>query len=412
MGTTLSAVPDPHSFRCKHGSYFVYRARPNPTETHLNMAYTIGVPRETAPGEKLVALVPEVVAKLVKSGASVIVESKAGDSAFVSDDDFAEAGARISTREEALASDIVLKVQPPTDDEIGLLRADSVLISFLSPLDKPAISKALAARRVTALAMELVPRISRAQKMDALSALSSIGGYRAVLNAAAAIPKFFPLLTTAAGTVRPANVLVLGAGVAGLQAIATARRLGARVSAYDIRDAVREEVQSLGATFVELPLEIDDMQDQGGYAKALVEEKAARQTELLVPFISKSDVVISTALIPGRKAPVLITKDAVDAMSPGSIIVDMAAANGGNCELAQADTVVDHNGVTIFGPTNLPAEMAIHASQLYSKTLLAVVQDFTDESGFHVNFEDEVFQGACVSHDGAVVHERVKSLLA
>jgi NAD(P) transhydrogenase subunit alpha len=259
--------------------------------------------------------------------------------------------------------------------------------------------------------MELVPRISRAQKMDALSALSSIGGYRAALIAAEALPKFFPLLTTAAGTVRPANVLVLGAGVAGLQAIATARRLGARVSGYDIRDAVRDEVQSLGATFVELELEMEDMQDAGGYAKALADEKARRQTELLVPFIQKSDVVISTALIPGRKAPVLITEDAVKGMHDGSVIVDMAAANGGNCELTQTGEVVVRHGVKIFGPTNLPAEMSVHASQLYSRTILAILEDFTDENGFTVNFEDEVFQGACVTHAGEIVNERVKSLV-
>ena len=218
-------------------------------------------------------------------------------------------------------------------------------------------------------------------------------------------------MTTAAGTVRPANVLVLGAGVAGLQAIATAKRLGARVSGYDIRDAVREEVQSLGATFVELELEIDDMQDSAGYAKAMLEEKADRQTELLVPFIGKSDVVVTTALIPGRKAPILITAEAVKAMHPGSVIVDMAASNGGNCELTQPGKTVVEHGVTIFGPLNLPAEMAVHASQLYAKTLLAVVEDFTEESGFVVNFDDEVFAGACVTHDGQVVHERVKGLL-
>lgn len=375
------------------------------------MAYTIGVPTERTPGEHLVALIPEVVARLTKSGASVILEKGAGDQAFYADSEFEEAGARMVTREEAFGADVVLKVQPPTDDEIALLKENAVLIGFLSPLDNPSISSKLAARKITALSMELVPRISRAQKMDALSALSSIGGYRAVLNAASALPKFFPLLSTAAGTVRPANVLVLGAGVAGLQAIATAKRLGARVSGYDIRDAVRDEVQSLGGTFVELELEMDEMQDSGGYAKALMEEKAKRQTELLVPFIQKSDVVVSTALIPGRKAPILITEEAVKGMHDGSVIIDMAAANGGNCELTEPGEMTIKHGVKIFGPTNLPAEMPVHASQLYSRTLLAILEDFTDENGFTVNFDDEVFAGACVSHGGEIVNERVKELV-
>ncbi len=375
------------------------------------MAYTIGVPTERTHGENIVALIPEVVARLTKSGASVILEKGAGNHAFYADNEFEEAGARIGTREEAFGADVVLKVQPPTDDEIALLRENAILIGFLSPLDNPSISSKLAARHITALSMELVPRISRAQKMDALSALSSIGGYRAVLTAAYYLPKFFPLLTTAAGTVRPANVLVLGAGVAGLQAIATAKRLGARVSGYDIRDAVRDEVQSLGATFVELELEMDEMQDSGGYAKALVEEKAKRQTELLVPFIQKSDVVVATALIPGRRAPILITEDAVKGMHDGSVIIDMAAVNGGNCELTEPGEMTVKHGVKIFGPTNLPAEMPVHASQLYSRTLLAILEDFTDENGFTVNFDDEVFAGACVSHDGKIVNERVKALV-
>ena len=375
------------------------------------MAYTIGVPAERTPGENLVALVPETVGRLMKTGASIIIEKGAGVSAHYPDSEFQEAGARIGNREEALGADIVLKVQPPSDEEIQAITEKAMLIGFLSPLDKPSIIAKLAARKVTALSMELVPRISRAQKMDALSALSSIGGYRAVLYAASTLPKFFPLLTTAAGTVRPANVLVLGAGVAGLQAIATAKRLGARVSGYDIRDAVREEVQSLGASFVELELEIGDMQDSAGYAKAMMEEKAKRQTELLVPFIGKSDVVVTTALIPGRPAPILITAEAVKAMHEGSVIVDMAATNGGNCELTRpGETVVEH-GVTIFGPLNLPAEMAVHASQLYAKTLLAVIEDFTEEGEFVVDFDDEVFAGACVTHDGQVVNERVKGLL-
>jgi H+-translocating NAD(P) transhydrogenase subunit alpha len=376
------------------------------------MPYTIGVPKETFPGERMVALIPEVIVRLIKSGATVQVERGAGSSAFYSDADFEKAGATLVSKDQAFASDIFVKVKPPNDSEIALMKEGGAYIGFMNPLDEPEISNKMAARGTTSLSMEMVPRISRAQKMDALSALSSIAGYRAVLVAAASSPKFFPLLTTAAGTVRPSNVLVLGAGVAGLQAIATARRLGAKVSAYDIREAVKEEVQSLGAAFVELELEGQDSSDSGGYAKALVEEKAKQQTKLLVPVIGNSDVVVSTALIPGRKAPILITEDAVKAMAEGSIIVDMAAQNGGNCELTVPGETVVRHGVTIIGNTNLTTDMSVHASQLYARTLLAMLQDFTDENGFAEKDDDEVFTGSCVTRGGIVVNERVKSLLS
>lgn len=376
------------------------------------MAYTIGVPKETADGERMVALVPDVVQRLVKAGATVQVERGAGASAHYSDTEFESAGAVLVDRSAALASDVVVKVRPPDEAEVAAMKKGGAYIGFMNPLDDPKSCERMANHGLTGLAMELVPRISRAQKMDALSALSSIGGYRAVLDAASALPKFFPLLTTAAGTVKPSNVLVLGAGVAGLQAIATARRLGARVSAYDIREAVREEVQSLGATFVELEIDMGDQQDSGGYAKALVEEKAKQQVALLVPHIGKSDVVVSTALIPGRPAPTLISEDAVKAMAPGSVIVDMAAVNGGNCTLTVPGKTVVQHGVTIIGATNLTADMAVHASQLYSRTLLAMLQDFTDENGFKPNPEDEVYTGSCVCRDGQVVNERVKNLLS
>jgi NAD(P) transhydrogenase subunit alpha len=375
------------------------------------MAFTVGVPRERETGERRVALVPEVVARLKKENINVVVEAGAGDAAFHPDAAYTEAGATISDRVAAFGADVVVKVQPPTPEEIGMLTSGTVYIGFLAPLDQPDVSEQLARQGVTALSMELVPRISRAQKMDALSAMASLAGYKAVLMAADALPKFFPLLTTAAGTIRPANALILGAGVAGLQAIATARRLGARVSGYDIRDAVREEVQSLGATFVELPLEIADMQDAGGYAKAMAEEKARRQTELLVPFIGKSDVVITTALIPGRPAPTLITEEAVAAMAPGSVIVDLAAPNGGNCVLTRPGETIVHGGVQIIGHTNLPAEMPVHASQLYARTLMAMIQEFAADGQFTPNFEDDIFKGACVAHGGEVVNERVKGLL-
>ncbi|GIV59091.1 Re/Si-specific NAD(P)(+) transhydrogenase subunit alpha [Rhodocaloribacter litoris] len=375
------------------------------------MALTVGVPGESAPEERLVALVPEVAGRLVKKGMTVRVEAGAGAGAYYPDAAYEAQGAQIVDREAAFAADVVLKVNPPDDAEIGLLRKGSVLIGFLRPLDRPEVAERLARQGVTALSMELVPRISRAQKMDALSALSSVGGYRAALIAATALPKFFPLLTTAAGTVRPANVLVLGAGVAGLQAIATARRLGARVSAYDIREAVREEVQSLGATFVDLPFETQEDKETGGYARALPEEKARQQTKLLVPHIAAADVVITTALIPGRPAPLLVTEEAVAAMQPGSVIVDMAAPSGGNCALTRpGDTVVEH-GVQIFGPLNLPATMPVHASQLYARTLMAMLFEFADGEAFRPDFEDEIFKGACVTYDGEVVHERVRGLL-
>ncbi len=375
------------------------------------MPYTIGVPRETADGERLVAMVPEVVARLVKAGATVVVERGAGAEAFYSDAAFEKVGATPGSREDAFGADILVKVRPPSEEEIPLMKQGGAYIGFMAPLDTPELSRSIASRGTTALSMELVPRISRAQKMDALSALSSIAGYRAVLLASTLLPKFFPLLTTAAGTVRPSNVLVLGAGVAGLQAIATARRLGAKVSAYDIRDAVAEEVQSLGASFVELEIESQDSSDSGGYAKALAEEKAKQQVSLLVPFIGKSDVVVTTALIPGRPAPLLISEEAVQAMAEGSVIIDMAASNGGNCALTEPGRTVVKHGVKIVGATDLTSDMSVHASQLYAKTLLAMLQDFTDENGFAPNEEDEVFTGSCVTRGGEVVHERVKSLL-
>ena len=376
------------------------------------MAFRIGVPKERAEGERRVALVPETVARLTKEGFEVVVEAGAGLSAFHTDADYQAAGAEIGSEDAPFKADLFATVQPPDDDVMSRLRSGQVVLGFLSPLDRPELVGRLAERGVTGLSMELVPRISRAQKMDALSAMASLAGYKAVLVAANTLPKFFPLLTTAAGTIRPANVLVLGAGVAGLQAIATARRLGARVSAYDIRDAVREEVQSLGAQFVELELEVADMQDAGGYAKAMAEEKARRQTELLVPHIGRADVVITTALIPGRPAPLLVTEEAVHAMAPGSIVIDLAAPNGGNCALTKPGKTVRSGGVAVMGPLNLPATMPTHASYLYSRTLLAMITEFATSEGFTPDFEDDIFKGACVTYGGDVVHDRVKTLLA
>ncbi|NBC15897.1 MAG: Re/Si-specific NAD(P)(+) transhydrogenase subunit alpha [Bacteroidetes bacterium] len=371
----------------------------------------IGVPKERASGERRVALVPETVDRLVKSGFEVVVETGAGDAALFPD--AAYTAATIGDQESVWQSDIVVKVQPPVDAELQHVRAGQVVLGFLSPLDQPAMIEQLASRGATALSMELVPRISRAQKMDALSAMASLGGYKAVLLAAHTLPKLFPLMTTAAGTIKPANVLVLGAGVAGLQAIATAKRLGARVAGYDIRPAVKEEVESLGAGFLELQLETQDAQTEGGYAKELAQEIQQRQPELLRPHIANADVVITTALIPGRPAPLLITEDAVQDMKPGSIVIDMAAPNGGNCAITKPDeTVTTEGGGVVLGPTNLPSEMAVQASELYARTLFALIDEFAEDGEFTPNFDDEIFAGACVAHDGEVLNERVKGLLA
>ena len=374
------------------------------------MAFTIGVVKETEPGEKRVAMVPEVIGRLIKKDFAVVVESGAGEGAFISDDAYREAGAKVVSRDEVYSADIMTRVHPPSAEEAALLKSGSYLISFLRPLDDPEGVARLAKQGVTSFSVEMVPRTTRAQKMDALSAMGSIGGYKAVLEAARSLPKFFPLLTTAAGTMRPARVLILGAGVAGLQAIATARRLGAIVSAYDVRPEVREEIESLGGKFVELDFESASGVGEGGYAKALDADKQQLQTELLIPHIGGSDVVITTALIPGRKAPVLIVEEAVKQMPDGSVIVDLAAPNGGNCALTVPGETVVRHGVTIHGTLNLPAEMAIHASSMYSRTLSAFITEFVKDGALELDFEDEILKGSCVTHGGEIVNERVASL--
>ncbi len=375
------------------------------------MPMSLGVPAETAPGERRVALTPDTAARLVKEGYAVCVEHGAGDAAFHPDEAYREAGARVVPRAEALACDVLALVQPLPDADLAALKPGAVVVGLLAPLDEPAQIARLAGRGVTALAMELVPRISRAQKLDALSAMSSIAGYKAVLMAADALPRYFPLLTTAAGTVKPAQVLVLGAGVAGLQAIATARRLGARVSAYDIRAAVKEEIESLGATFIELDLRAQDDAAAGGYAKALAQDEQQRQIDALATHIGKMDVVISTALIPGRKAPLLISERAVEAMPAGSVIVDLAAPNGGNCALTRPGETTLAHGVTILAPLNVPALVPVHASQLYARTVSNLLLEFTKDGQLTLDFDDDILKGACVARDGAVVNERVRSLL-
>jgi len=356
-----------------------------------------------------VALVPEAARGLVKGGLEVVVEAGAGASAFFSDAIYMDAGANVADAATALGSDAVLKVQPPTPDEVGRLRAGAVLISFLQPATNADVVAALAKQKVSAFSLDLVPRISRAQSMDALSSQAGIAGYKSVLLAANHLPKFFPLLMTAAGTVAPARVLVMGAGVAGLQAIATSRRLGAVVEAYDVRPAVKDEVHSLGATFLELPLEAQE--GTGGYAREQSEDFLRRQRELIGDRVAASDVVITTAAIPGRKAPILVTADMVRRMRPGSVIVDLAAETGGNAELTKPGEIIQVGGVTIDGTRNLPSTMPVHASQLYSKNVSTLLLLLVKDGALKLDFNDEIVKGACVTYDGAIVNPRAKELV-
>jgi len=352
----------------------------------------VGVPKETAQGERRVALVPEIVSKLAGSGLDVVVESGAGEAASFTDDAFKEAGAALG---DPWSAELVAKVRKPTEDETGRLGEGQVLVGFLQPLTDPEGIEQLASQGVIAFAMESIPRITRAQPMDALSSQATVSGYKAVVLAADRLPRFLPMLITAAGTVTPSKVLVIGAGVAGLQAIATARRLGAVVSGFDVRPVVKEQVESLGATFLELGVVGEET--EGGYARELSEEEQRRQQEELEARIGDFDVVVTTALIPGRPAPKLIPRSAIESMRPGSIIVDLAAEAGGNAELTRADEDVVHHGVTILGPTNLPSTMPYHASQLYARNVSALVQHLAPEGELQLDFEDEITAGACVT---------------
>src|ERR1051326_2793874 len=364
----------------------------------------IAVPKETAAGEKRVALIPDALPSLIKAGFTVLVESGAGQTAYFQDSDYEKAGAKIVPGAARLFADahLLVKVQKPTDGEIAMMPEGAVLISFLYVVGNPELAKRLAGRKITALAMELIPRISRAQSMDALSSQANIAGYKAVLIAASSLHRFFPMLMTAAGMVTAAKVLVLGAGVAGLQAIATARRLGAQVWGYDVRPVVKEQVESLGAKFLQFELSGKDLEDKGGYAKELSQEDKVRQQQWLADQTKEFDVVITTALIPGRPAPRLITKETVARMRPGSIIVDLAAETGGNCELTKADEVVVAHGVTIHGPTNLPSTMSVHASQLYARNITELVKSITKDGKLNLNFDDEILKAACVTHEGQI----------
>jgi NAD(P) transhydrogenase subunit alpha len=373
----------------------------------------IGVPKETAEGERRVALVPEVVKKLTGQNQEVLVQRGAGAGALIPDAMFEEAGARlIDDAADALGAEIVLKVAAPSAEEIVRLGADSVLIGFLGPLTNAEGIRAIAATGATSFAMEAIPRISRAQSMDALSSQANIAGYRAALIGAQELGRYYPMLMTAAGTIRPATVLVLGAGVAGLQAIATARRLGAVVQGFDVRAAVKEQVQSLGATFLEFDLG-GDLEGAGGYAKELTPEQQQRQQELMAEAIGKVDVVITTALVPGRRAPILVTEEAVRLMKPGSVVVDLAGEQGGNCELSEPGQSVLRHDVKILAPLNVPSTMAEHASQLYGRNVQSLLGlMLSDEGALALDFDDEVIAGACITRGGEIVHEGAKAAAA
>ena len=368
----------------------------------------VGVIEETSPGERRVALTPAVLPALAKSGIEVVVAAGAGQAAGYSDDAYREKGAQVVTaRDKVLRSPVIVRVQA-LDADHELVSRDSVVIGLCTPLAAPPALLALAERGVTIFGMELMPRITRAQSMDTLSSQSNIAGYKAVLLAAESLPKIFPMMTTAAGTLAPARVLVIGAGVAGLQAIATARRLGAVVEAYDVRPAVKEQVESLGAKFVELPLEAADAEDKGGYAKAQDEDFYRRQREMMARVVAASDAVITTAQVPGKTAPILVTAQMVAGMAPGSVIVDIAAGQGGNCELTKPDQTVTKDGVTVLGPTNLPATVPNHASQMYAKNISSFLAHLVKDGELRIDLEDEITRETLVSRGGQVVHPRVR----
>ena len=379
----------------------------------------VGIPTETSRGERRVAIVPASVSPLTEAGLDVVVEAAAGESAGFPDTAYADKGARIATDRASVFkdADIVLQVRMAAAAgeagvaDLNLVRRQQVIVGLSEPLIGAQSAKALAERGVTAFSMELIPRITRAQSMDALSSMATIAGYKAVLIAAAQLPRMFPMLMTAAGTLTPARVFVVGAGVAGLQAIATARRIGAKVEAYDVRPAVKEQVESLGAAFVELPLETGGSEDAGGYARAQDDAFYQRQREMMSQVVAASHVVITTALIPGKAAPLLVTADMIAGMAPGSVVVDLAAERGGNCEPTQADQEVVRGGVTILGPTNLPSTVPFHASQMYSNNITTLLLHLVKDGELVCDPDDEITQGTLVSRDGQVVHPRVLETL-
>jgi NAD(P) transhydrogenase subunit alpha len=372
----------------------------------------IAVPREKLPGEARVALVPESVKKLIAAGVEIGIETGAGMGAGFPDADYEFAGASVMGRDDLLAeTDILACVNRPETDDISKLKAGTVIIGFLKPLDEPAALQPIISKKLSAFAVELVPRTTRAQSMDALSSMATVAGYKAVLIAAERLPRMFPMLMTAAGTVPPAKVLVLGAGVAGLQAIATARRLGAVVEAYDVRAAAGQDVKSLGAKFLEVDLGGIETQDAGGYAKELSPEALQRGRDMIAKRAAVSDVIITTAQVPGRKAPLMLTEEAINSMKPGTIVIDLAAATGGNCALTKPGEEVDRNGVIILGPLNLPATVAGHASQLYSRNLTSFMGLINDKGNLKIDMNDDIIKGACVTYQGGDVHPKVAAAL-
>jgi len=378
----------------------------------------VGVPKETFPGERRVALIPASVATLLQLGLHVKIEAGAGEAAGFSDAQYRDKGAQIAaSRHDVFTCDVVVQVRAlganPQAGQADLPMMDrgQVIIGTCDPLGMPRQAQEMAERGATLFSLELMPRISRAQSMDVLSSMATIAGYRAVLLAATALPKLFPLLTTAAGTITPAKVFIVGAGVAGLQAIATARRLGAVVSAYDVRAAVKEQVQSLGCRFVEMPLETDQAEGQGGYAKAMDEEFYRRQREFMLRVVADHDVVITTAAVPGKKAPILITAEMVAAMAPGSVVVDVAAERGGNCELTRPGETFVSGGVTILGPTNLPSEAPYHASQMFAKNLTTFLAHLIKDGRLRIDLDDEITRETLVARDGQVVYPKVREAL-
>jgi len=378
----------------------------------------LGFVSESFPGERRVAMVPGAVGGFAKTGAELIMEAGAGREAGFPDAEYAEKGVRVTGREEVFAAaDVILQVRGPGANpamgaaDVARMRRGQTAIGFGKPLTAVEAARELAGRGVSFLAMELMPRITRAQSMDALSSMATIAGYKAVLIAANSLPRMFPMLMTAAGTVSPARLLVIGAGVAGLQAIATARRLGAVVSGYDIRAAVKEQIESLGARFVVLEIEGGGAEDKGGYAKAMGEDFYRRQRELLAAVLAQQQVVITTAAVPGKKAPILITREMVSAMAPGSVIVDIAAERGGNCELTQLGETVDAGGVSILGPLNLPSSIPYHASQMYAKNIATFVKYLIKDGRLVLDRDDEIVRETLVTHAGEVVHPRVRELM-
>ncbi|MBL7904806.1 MAG: Re/Si-specific NAD(P)(+) transhydrogenase subunit alpha [Bacteroidales bacterium] len=372
---------------------------------------TIGILKES-PGENRVAMLPESVATLVKMNVNLLVEAGAGLTSFASDKQYEEAGAKVQTKKDVISgADLLIRIQPPTDEEIALMKAGQVIMSVLNPYFNGELIRELAMRNITAFSMDVVPRTTRAQAMDILSSMATVAGYKAVLTAANSLPKFFPMFMTAAGTIKPANILILGAGVAGLQAVATSRKLGGVVYVFDVRAAVKEEVVGLGGKFVEVEGAIDD-KAAGGYAVEQTEEFKQRQAKAIHDQAVKSDVIICTAQIPGKRAPLLIKKDTVEAMMPGSVIIDLAASTGGNCEVTKDNETIVHQGVKVIGNSQFPTDMPTDASRMFGKNMINFLKlIITKEGALNLNWEDDIVKGTAVTHNGEIVHERVKSVI-